>query len=666
MLANIYQMDKKCRIIIILCCIAITLLLAGYGCRNIESQPSSKTENDSTQILQLIQTGDNLYESNPDSAISLYDQALGLAAHFIGGKPSNSDSYQWGLKQIALSHRGIGVSNTAKGELQKSLDEINIALSYVSQYETSNPDAFAKDYVAILNSKGVVQKRLGFFKDALETYHLAQTIASKHNDSLSVAIFLTNAGNIYQEIGDTDKALEYINNALELHTKLKNQRGIIATNLTLANILNTKGELEKARPHYIAALNFCIEQNLHGYVGLIQSNLGVLEMKLENFQLALDFFNNAIVNLNKVGNRQGLALVYGNLADLHIGKGEYSKGIEFAKKQLAEAKQTQGLVNQRYAYKHLSKAYSGLGNYKLAYENQLLYTSLNDSIMSVEKRKEISRLEAVYQDEKKREEIKYLENLSTLLANKNRLQGIMLVSISLLLITTVLLTATWVRNSKLKANRKQLMLEHKLLRLQMNPHFLFNSLSSIQNVIIRSDKMEAATLVANFSKFIRFVLDSSRSNLVPLDNEIEAINIFLDLQKVRFPNLFTHTINIDIDEDSSEVLVPPLIIQPFVENSVIHGFPKDKNDGKLDIHFFKSNGNLCCRVKDNGVGFTSNIHKKEGTHTSLATQITAERLELISKRYKCKATLVYEDMGDNAQGTSLIITLPLLFNDIEN
>jgi LytS/YehU family sensor histidine kinase len=230
----------------------------------------------------------------------------------------------------------------------------------------------------------------------------------------------------------------------------------------------------------------------------------------------------------------------------------------------------------------------------------------------------------------------------------------------------MLLAATWVRNHKLKANRKQLMLEHKLLRLQMNPHFLFNSLSSIQNVIIRSDKMEAATLVANFSKFIRFILESSRSNLVPLDNEIEAINIFLDLQKVRFPNLFSHSIQVDIDELASEVLVPPLIVQPFVENSVIHGFPKDRNDGKLDIHFFRSNGNLCCRVKDNGIGFKSNFHKKEGTHKSLATQITTERLELISKRYNRKASLVYEDLGDNEQGTSLLITLPLLFNDLEN
>jgi LytS/YehU family sensor histidine kinase len=178
--------------------------------------------------------------------------------------------------------------------------------------------------------------------------------------------------------------------------------------------------------------------------------------------------------------------------------------------------------------------------------------------------------------------------------------------------------------------------------------------------------MEAATLVASFARFIRFILESSRNNLVPLDNEIEAINIFLDLQKVRFPGLFSHTVKIDIDEDPSEVLVPPLIVQPFVENSVIHGFPKDRNDGEILIHFFKENGNLCCRVKDNGIGIETSSQKKEGTNKSLATQITTERLDLINKRFKCNASLRYEPASNNEPGTSVLITLPLLFNDFDS
>ena len=132
---------------------------------------------------------------------------------------------------------------------------------------------------------------------------------------------------------------------------------------------------------------------------------------------------------------------------------------------------------------------------------------------------------------------------------QNRTKNYLVVSLSLLLLSSILLAATWIINSKINAHRKQLALEHKLLRSQMNPHFLFNSLSAIQNMVLRVDKMQAAGLVASFAKFIRFILDSSRENLVPLDKEIEAINIYLDLQRVRFPNLFTNEFIVEVDDD---------------------------------------------------------------------------------------------------------------------
>nr|HPQ33794.1 histidine kinase [Tenuifilaceae bacterium] len=408
-----------------------------------------------------------------------------------------------------------------------------------------------------------------------------------------------------------------------------------------------------------------IENKLYANIGLINSNLGVLEKRLGNFEVAQRHFINAINNLRKVGNRQGLALVYGNLADLAMATNNFTEAITYAKLQLAEAVKSEALVNQRYAYKHLSKAYSELGNYKEAFKNHQQYMIINDSIMSIDKQKEISRLEAVFQDEKKNEEIRYLESQSEVLENKNRLKTIMLTSVSVLLVLLVLLGATWIWSSKQEAKRKQLLLEHKLLRSQMNPHFLFNSLSTIQNLILRSEKMEAATQVANFSNFIRFILDSSRNNLVSLEKEIEAINLFLDLQKKRFPNLFTHTLNINLNDDPADILVPPLIIQPFVENAIIHGFAKDSTGGLLQVNFIEDNGQLCCRVKDNGVGISSTPTRKEGTHKSVATQITRERLDLLNKRFKTKAMVEYEDIPSNEKGTSILITLPLLFNDNE-
>lgn len=639
------------------------------GISSCEFEPidhSAGIINDSTLIADQVQLADRLADSNPDSARHIYQNTLDLTNQGIKTIDKNTEYHTWLLKHNALSHRGLGILYTNEGDLQKALNELNNALQIVEQYETSNPSEFAKDVISILNSKGVVQKKFGQYTEALETYQKAVGYAEKINDLNSVAIFLTNTGNIYQELGELDLALEYIEKAIDQHKILNNERGVAISSLTLANILNSQAKFAEARPHYIQALNFCKEQGYSGHVGLIQSNLGVLEKRLGNLNLAQDYFNNAIENIEKAGNKQGLALVYGNLADLAITQNDYKNAIEYANKQLNEAKETQALVNQRYAYKHLSKAFAGLNNYERAYSNHLLYNQIHDSIASIEKRNEIARLEAVYQDEKKKEEIAYLANLSTALTKENRVKNFLIISITLLLFLAILLAATWIHNSKLKSKQQQLILEHKLLRSQMNPHFLFNSLSAIQNMVIRADKMEAAGLVASFSRFIRFILDSSMSNLIPLDKEIEAINLYLDLQKVRFPNLFTFNINIDINESTSEVLVPPLIIQPFVENSVIHGFPKNLSDGKLNVTIFQDNGHLCCRVKDNGIGFKNSVEKKEGAHKSVATQIARERLDILSKRYKCNASIVHEKLKESEKGTSILITLPFIFFDEES
>lgn len=647
--------------------VASTLLVLWFfihfSCKPIDDNSADIANSDSILVESMVKNGVLLIEGNPDSSCVLFKLAIDYYDSYLKKTGSEAKVPLWLKRQAAFAHRGVGVYYTNGGNFQKALDELEVAINIVQGYKELNPDRFAKDFVLILNSKGVAQKKMGMYKEALETYQAAQSIASSSGDQESVAVFYTNTGNIYQELGDIEKAYEYINRALELHRENNNSKGVVISSLTLANILNSTGRFEEARPFYHKALKYCIQNNLYSNVGLIYSNLGVLEKRLGNFDVASQHFVSAIDNLSKVGNRQGLALVYGNLADLALATGKYTEAIEFASKQLNEAIQTDALVNQRYAYKHLSKAYAKLGNYKDAFDNHQRYTLINDSIMSIDKQKEISRLEALFQDEKKTEEIKYLESRSQLLANKNKLKSTMIVFLLVLLFISIILGATWIKNSKLKANQKQLILEQKLLRSQMNPHFLFNSLSAIQNIILQANKKEASTLLANFANFIRFILDSSRENLVPLNKEIEAINLFLSLQKVRSPNLFTHSFTLDLADDSSEILVPPLIIQPFVENAVIHGFTKGSTSGILSIQVSQEGKYLLCRVKDNGVGMSQYTSKKEGTHKSVATQITNERLSLLSKRYSCSASLVYEKLDENETGTSVLLKLPLLFTD---
>ena len=647
----------KLALIALACCFAV-------WCCN--SSPSNNLAiNLPVDTLQVfIRSADSLADIRPDSAIHLYTRIIDVSTKRLN-RHSDTDTIRAKLtRSKALAQRGLAVAHSNTGKLANALSLIDQALLEIEAYRDILPSIYYQDYTAIANSKGVFQKKLGNYSDALKTYQDAVNIALLYNDSASIAIFHTNTANIYQEIGEPEKALEYIAQALDLHKKLGNERGIAATSLTLANILNSSGQFAEALPHYEAALNFCEANGLTGNVGLIQSNLGVLEKRLGNYASAEVYFNKAKQNLGRVGNKQGLALVYGNLADLEVAREGWENAIEYAKMQLDLAKQTSALVNQRFAYKHLSKAYAALGKYSEAYHNHLQYSSINDSIMSLEKRNEISRLEVVYQDERKTEEISHLASLSAALEKKNETKNYLIISISLLLFTTILLAILWIYSSKLKSKQQRLILEHQLFRSQMNPHFLFNSLSAIQNMVYRADKLVAAELVASFAKFIRLVLDSSRSNLVPLQSEIEAIKLFLDLQKVRFPNLFNYSIALETANDAAEIMIPPLIVQPFVENSVIHGFEKDRTDGMIQIKFVEDNDILYCEVVDNGIGISKAIGKKEGTHKSLATQITRERLSVLCRQLKCRANFEYEDIGaEDGGGTRLILKLPLLFSD---
>ncbi|PKP36672.1 MAG: hypothetical protein CVT98_07285, partial [Bacteroidetes bacterium HGW-Bacteroidetes-15] len=351
----------------------LTLLpILTSSCSSKQKESLGGILSDSTFVNEQLHIADRIAESQPDSAFTIYRNTIQITNKWLIEYGEQLTPPLWTLRNNALSHRGLGVINTNSGNYQDALNELDTAQQIIERYQNNYPSDYKKDIVTLLNSIGVVQKKSGLYAEALETYQNAVSIAEEINDDESVAIFYTNTGNIYQEIGDLDKANEYIKKAIDLHTKNNNTRGVAISSLTLANILNTQRKYNEARPYYIKALEFCEEQGYSGHVGLIKSNLGVLEKRLGNLSQAKIYFGSAIDNLTKAGNRQGLALVYGNLADLAISQSKYSEAIIYATKQLEEAKQSNALVNQRFALKHLSKAYAALADYKQAYDNHLL------------------------------------------------------------------------------------------------------------------------------------------------------------------------------------------------------------------------------------------------------------------------------------------------------
>lgn len=221
---------------------------------------------------------------------------------------------------------------------------------------------------------------------------------------------------------------------------------------------------------------------------------------------------------------------------------------------------------------------------------------------------------------------------------------------------------------KLKAEYSQKIaeIEMKALRAQMNPHFIFNCLNSINRYIVKSDHTTASLYLTRFSKLIRLILDNSNSKNVLLSNEMEALRIYIEMESLRFNNKFTYNIIIDKDVHADVVEVPPLIIQPYVENAIWHGLLHKETAGHLDIHISMTGDHMLqCIIQDNGVGREKAKEYKSKSATtkkSLGMKLTEDRISILNKHTSPNASITIVDLvADNSEpaGTRVILKIPV-------
>ena len=223
------------------------------------------------------------------------------------------------------------------------------------------------------------------------------------------------------------------------------------------------------------------------------------------------------------------------------------------------------------------------------------------------------------------------------------------------------------KESRLKTEfeKKMANVEMSALRAQMNPHFIFNCLNSIESYIIKSDTKKASQYLNNFSRLIRLILQNSRSNYVNLKDEIESIELYIKMEQMRFRDSFSYEINLAEGMNPENFEIPPMLIQPYIENSIWHGLDHDAKDGKVLIEISKGTDTLICVVEDNGIGRKAAAKiraSKKVKRKSMGMDITAERIEIINKIYDTNNKINIEDLydsNDNPLGTKVTLHIPL-------
>ncbi len=210
--------------------------------------------------------------------------------------------------------------------------------------------------------------------------------------------------------------------------------------------------------------------------------------------------------------------------------------------------------------------------------------------------------------------------------------------------------------------------EQRMFRLQMNPHFVFNALLAIQGYMYNNQPHEAGRYLTSFAKLIRHTLYGSTEDFIHLDKEVEALQYYLDLQRMRFNNMFDYNIEIDGDIMPEAILIPPLLIQPFLENSIEHGLQHKAGRGLLELKIVNSGNAIEVIIDDNGIGRENAMnlqHAKEKLHKSMGQDIVRKRIESLNMIMTQKIRLEIIDLKDeqgNAMGTRVILHLPFKSN----
>jgi hypothetical protein len=301
------------------------------------------------------------------------------------------------------------------------------------------------------------------------------------------------------------------------------------------------------------------------------------------------------------------------------------------------------------AYRNLYLAAKATGNSDkslMAYENMV---TLRDSLLSLEKNAAITELEKKYNQAKNESTIKDL-------AKKKQLY--LLLAIAGLLAAAAI--ALYLRQQSLKHKKNILETEQRLNRARMNPHFFFNALTALQKFAVRENDGQAlASNLSKFSHIMRETLESTYKDYVSIEQEMEFLNEYLEVQKIRFPKAFSYKISAAEELETDELLIPSMIIQPFVENSIEHGFAGIDYPGRVVVQFAKDNRELLIQITDNGKGLGA-LPGENNEHISRASQIIKDRIYLLNIKLKTKAGFSIAN-NETGEGVIVKIHLPLLY-----
>jgi len=484
-----------------------------------------------------------------------------------------------------------------------------------------------------------------------------------------------------REIGRSQSAIEnlrdaerYFNESFSYSEQIRDYRQMALALTNLAQVQLKRKQYDLATENTERSIEYLTKVNDVNGLGETHNILGLILREQKDYDLAVNNFNKALIYYESTNNKEKIAGVYHNVGTVFQKQKKYSNALNYLNRSI-EIREKYGSKNQIYhTYRVIAEVYKAINNKDKSLKYMELYLDYLDSNTTVQAATKIAELSESYRSEQRERLItsqtdsieraqqdRYVTETKLENSNlRNNLQRYIIIAFLIIAILAgVIIFYRW-NQTKIKQERKEAEMSQTLLRAQMNPHFVFNAMSVIQSYIYENDIENSTKFLVNFSRLMRLILENSPKEFIPIRIEVEILNKYLETQKLRFEDRFQFFIETEPDLTDEYAIIPPMITQPFIENSIEHGQLHTIEGGFIRIRFAKEKGMLNITIEDNGIGrHSSRQNKKSSAHKSMAMEITRERIDNLNSKYRTEGYMRVEDYNKETKtGTRVLIALP--------
>lgn len=623
--------------------------LSGYSQeKKFKTAPSkSYGSRQEATVPSLLQKAEQISAKDPKASLDYLEQALSISLK-EGDKLGEANTY--------------AVLGNLNSKQKLYAQAINFYTKALSIYEKEKQTSLLLNTRKQLGNAYELNKE---YDSALDQYKKGLKESEEVKNSSEILSFKNSMANVYKLQGRNEEALALYKEVLSNEKKKNNKSGERQAYDNIGDVYMQQNKVDEAKEVYQSAQESALEDKDQAALSKSYGNIAKtyqLEGKTED---ELEVRKKKAEVSNKANDEEALAKDYLEIGQLYLTQQKPQQAISYLNKSVMLSKEKGLLEVEAKSQEALSDVYKQQQNFAKALEHYQLYVTAKDSLLSSRENKINSMISFNDELSLKQKQIDLLEkdmqlNETTIRLLNEEKSFFRLVIYALIVGLLIVLASSWIVYVNAKKRRianQSLVL--RSLRSQMNPHFIFNALNSVNNYISKNDERAANKYLSDFSKLMRTVMENSRYEFISLSTEVNILQLYLSLEHARFKDKFDYTLNVSDELSLEQTQLPPMLIQPYIENAIWHGLRYKEEKGQLCVSILPYGEELMVTIEDNGIGRKKSAELK--THNqkdkdSIGLKNTEARITIINELYKTNMRVSIEDLDPSTEsGTKVTV-----------